>query len=403
MLICLNAPVKTTGVKSMTYRRIDLSQHQVRTQAKALGIGTIGRTRGKQKFSFSIPLVFATVFFVSASGLNGQAWATQEQLETSVARYEEVPQEETFDAVIEPVKQATVSAQTTGRIVEINFDVDDFVPKGSVLLRFTNKEQKAELDAAKAALREADARFNEAQSELERVQNVYKKKLVSKAALDKATADFKAAKQRLEQAKSRVAQAQEQYDYTVVKAPYDGIVVKREVEVGETARVGQPLMTGFSLETLRALVHVPEALVDDVRKHSRARVMLTAVDGQSVQATKVTVYPYGDPVSHTFRVRLELPSGLKGVYPGMFAKAAFVTGTYRRLLVPASAVVHRSDVTAVYVLDENGHISFHQIRAGQTIDDHIEVLAGLNEGERVALDPIKAGVKLKEQYKGERK
>ena len=80
----------------------------------------------------------------------------------------------------------------------------------------------------------------------------------------------------------------------------------------------------------------------------------------------------------------------------MFAKAAFVVGEQSLLFVPRSAVVHRSEVTAVYVVDAQGRIGFRAVRAGRMVGDQVAILAGLSEGEQVALDPVQAGTQLKE-------
>lgn len=303
-------------------------------------------------------------------------------LETAEATEQVVAREQVVDAVIEAVNQSTVSSQTSGRIIEVPVDVDDYVQKGEVVVRFRDKEQQAALKAAKA-------RAAEAQSNFKRVQDLVERKLVPKAEFDKAEAALKAAN-------AEVEQAQERLEHTVVRAPYSGIVMERHVEPGETANPGTPLVTGLSLESLRAIAEVPQFNIDAVRKLARARIIIPTQDGLNVEGTKLTISPYADAASHTFRVRVDLPQGQHGVYPGMFVKAAFVTGEETRLLVPASAVVHRSEVTAVYVVSD-GKISFRQIRVGRELpDNQVEVLAGMDAGEKVALDPIRAGVMLKE-------
>jgi RND family efflux transporter MFP subunit len=169
----------------------------------------------------------------------------------------------------------------------------------------------------------------------------------------------------------------------------------RHVQPGETANPGKQLMTGLSLEQLRALAEVPQRHIDSVRQLSRARVILPTQDNLSVESDALTFSPYADPNSHTFRVRVDLPQGQYGVYPGMLVKVAFVVGEQQRLVVPASAVVHRSEVTAVYVL-RDGNLQFRQVRTGRSLEDGmVEVFAGLDEGEQVALNPILAGVVLK--------
>ena len=303
------------------------------------------------------------------------------------ATYQTVDQEEVFDGVIEAIHRATVSAQTSGRVVEINFDVDDYVSKGDVILRIRDTEQKAALAAAQA-------RFEEAQAEFNRIKEVYRKKLVAKSAFDKAQAALKSARASLDQAR-------EQLEHTVVRAPYSGIVVARHIEVGETAQPGQPLMTGISLEQLRATSNVPQRDIAAVRQMQKARVLLPGDRGQ-LPGGKLTISPYADPESHTFNVRVDLPPGQHGVYPGMFTKVAFVVGQTRRLLVPAAAVVNRSEVTAVYVLSPQGRVEFRQVRTGAMRGgDRVEVLAGLDAGDEVALDPIQAGGCLQETRAGE--
>ena len=336
-------------------------------------------------------LVLSSFFIVAAQAA---------ELEVGQVTRQAVPETYTADAVIEAVHQATVAAETSGRIKEVLFDVDDVVEKGDVLIRFSDREQRANLTKANAQLNETEARLAEADAEFKRVKSVFEKKLVPQSALDKANADLKAAKQRVNAAKASVKQAQEQLSYTEVKAPYPGIVVKRHVEVGETARPGKALMSGFSLEKLRATAVVPQAHVATIRHVGKANIYLEETN--IVEAQKVSVFPYADPQSHGFKVRLELASDIGNIYPGMWVKAAFELGSKERLLVPAQAVGHRSEVTAVYVI-KDGRVSFRQVRVGNTYvvdnqaDNQREILSGLNEGETVALNPVAAGVKLKEQ------
>ncbi len=317
-------------------------------------------------------------------------------LQTTTVERTEVVLEQVLDGVVEPVHQATVAAEMMGRVQAVNFDVDDVVPKGSVLIRFRDTEQRARLAQEKAAREEAKARLNEVQLEFNRANNLYAKKLVAKSDLDRAEAALESAKARVKAAQAGVQAAQEQFDRTVIKAPYSGIVVARHVEVGETTQVGQALMTGLSLETLRVNVQVPQSLIDTVRLRQRARVRWP--DGRAVDVEGLTVFPYADERSHSFRVRLALPENTKNVYPGTFVKVAFDAGVAQRVLVPHAAVAHRSEVTAVYVVGEEGRVSMRQVRLGRSHGERIEILSGLSPGEQVALDPVQAVGELKQQW-----
>ena len=325
-------------------------------------------------------LVTGLAFISSSIG------AEPAELATAEVRYVQTPQERVLDAVIEAVKQATVSAQTSGRVIEINFDVDDYVEKGTILLRFRDKEQRARYDAGQA-------NFEEAQSDYKRTTELFEKKLVAKAMLDKAEARRKAAQAERDQAK-------ENLEHTVVRAPYSGIVVQRHIEVGESATVGQKLFTGLSLESLRATVNVPQDIINIIRSKQQARVILERDTGKSVPAESLTISPYADPVTHTFTVRVNLAAGEYQIYPGMFVKVAFVLDEIQQLVVPISAVSQRSEVTAVYVVDDKQRVHYRQVRVGRQQGDELVLLAGVKEGERVALDPIKAVVSYKDQQAG---
>ncbi|MCC6135476.1 MAG: efflux RND transporter periplasmic adaptor subunit [Candidatus Contendobacter sp.] len=306
-----------------------------------------------------------------------------------------LPDEQVLDGVVEAVHQSTVSAQTAGRIEEIMVDVNDFVPQGAPIVRIRNIEQRASLDQAQASLREAQARFTEAQADYDRIRGVYEKQLVAKAQMDAATASFDAAKARLEAAQAGVAQAKESLGYAMVNAPYGGIVLERHVQLGETVQPGKPLMTGFSLDELRVVANVPQRLIGAVRQHQQARVL--PPNGEtSIAAAKLTFFPYADPQSNVFKVRVYLPPKTAGLYPGMFVKTAFRVGEEQRLTIPRQALAQRGEVSAVYVV-KDGKVSLRQVRPGRNEGEMVEILAGLEPGEAVALDPIKAGGYLKDQ------
>jgi len=337
-------------------------------------------------YKFNSPL-FYLITLLSFWTINSTATAQEKDLSSELklaqVQYREVEEERVLDALVEAVHKATVSAQTSGRVSKIYSDVNDYVKKGAVLLRMRDKDQQAKLNAAQADFQQAETEYN-------RVQELYLKKLMAKSLVDKAESQLKSARARFDQ-------AQENLERTVIRAPYSGIVVKRHIEVGETARTGVPLFTGLSLETLRVVVDLPQDIINVVRQQKHARVLLLNDKNKGISASSMTISPYADEHSHTFQVRVNLPAGDHGLYPGMAVKVAFVTGKARKLQVPSSAVAHRSEVTAVYVMEEQ-NISMRQIRAGHYLDNGmIEVLSGLQENEQVVTDPVLAASYLKEQ------
>lgn len=309
-------------------------------------------------------------------------------LATVAAGVERAPRERIWDGVVEAVNQATLSAQTRGRVLELPFDVNDYVEAGAVVVRFTDVEQRSGRRQAEAAVAAAQAAFDEAQADHARIAEVFERRLVARAQLDQATARRDAARAGLEAARAAMREAGEQVDYTVIKAPYSGILTERHVEVGESVQPGQPLVSGLSLDRLRVGVEVPQGDVLAIRAHGQAWLLLDG--GERLPADRVVVFPYADPDSHSFKVRVELPQARTGLHPGMTVKVAFMLGEGERLLLPADAVVRRSEITGVYVVGDDNAVRLRQLRLGHRYGDQVEVLAGLAPGERVAADPAAA-------------
>ena len=318
--------------------------------------------------------------------------ATELPFDTAVVETARAPLERLYDGTVEAVNQATMSAQTSGRIAEVYYDVDDYVEPGEPIVRFTDTEQQEALRRAEATLAEAVARQNQAAEEFRRAASLFEAGSSSKREDDLAVASRDAADARAAAARSAIETAKQELEYTLVRAPYPGIVTERHVEVGEAVSVGQPLMSGLSLDSLRVVSNLPQQVTAKVREHGKAFV-LTA-EGR-VEATDLTIFPFADPASNTFTVRVELPDGQFDLYPGMFVKLAFVVGDSERLLVPTEALVRRSAVTGVYVVGDAGGIRLRQVRVGTRFGDRTEVLAGLTEGETIALDPVAAGLHVK--------
>lgn len=344
--------------------------------------------------------VFAFIFAYLTHLQFAQAAKVDELLETAEVTQQTLNREFRLDGEVEAINRATLSAQTGGTIEEMLVDVDDYVEQGAVIIRLKDVSQTANLKKAQAGEKEAIANLAKAEDEYERIKDIYAKKVVSKSQMDDATHALSAAKARLESARASLEEAREQLSYTQIKVPYSGIVTERHVEVGETVQPGSKLLTGVSLQKLRVNVDVPQGLINKIRRYEKAFVYPDAeINGgiNQVSVEKITIFPIADSASSTFKVRLDLPEGIKGLFPGMFVKTSLVTGERQVLMVPKESIVYRSEVTAVYVVAADATINFRHVRLGSISDGSQVVLSGLTEGEKVALDPIKAGIAVMQQ------
>ena len=313
-------------------------------------------------------------------------------LESEPARLRPVATTYLLEGVVEAELRTTISAQTSGVVRQIRFDVNDLVSKDEVVVVIDGYQQSASLQQARSAEKEASIQLQEVQSEFNRMQEVFRKNVVSRAEFDKASAALKSARARMESSQAATRKAQEQLDYTQVRAPFSGIVTGRLVEPGEAVNIGSALVSGVSLERLRVITHVPQSLYRAVKDHRRALVI---TEDSEIVTSQMTFFPYADPLSHSFQLRIDLPGSEANLLPGMFVKVAMEVGRQDKIVIPFNAVAFRGEVTGVY-LAEGERLHFRHIRLGRRLtDNEVVVVAGVSVGERVVTDPVAAAIEIK--------
>jgi multidrug efflux system membrane fusion protein len=294
-----------------------------------------------------------------------------------------------FDGVVQAVRQTAVAAQVSGAVVLLDVKAGDAVKAGQVLLRLDARAAEQTAAAGAAQVRAARAAQEAATKDFERQKQLFEKNYISQAALDRAEAQYKATQADASARLAAAGAAHTQSGFYVVRAPYDGIVSDIAVVLGDMAMPGRPLLTVYDPRSLRVSVAVPQMVAARLTPGQAMQVELPGSAAGRVTPEKVQLLPTVDPATHTLELRLDLPAGLSGVTPGMFARAWLpITGSIdARLYIPARAVVRRAELTAVYVVGGDGRALLRQVRLGRVQGDTVEVLAGVSAGERVVLDP----------------
>jgi RND family efflux transporter MFP subunit len=190
---------------------------------------------------------------------------------------------------------------------------------------------------------------------------------------------------RIEQARADVAAAEIYAGYFHLSAPFSGLVAARHAEPGALAAPGAALLTIEDSHNYRLEVSVEESKLLHVRQGTTAAVRIDALGGDEIGGTVSEIVPAADPASRSFLVKLQLPATPR-LRSGMFGRAAFQTGAAEVMTVPRSGLVERGQLVGVFVLDSSNRASFRLIKPGRTFGDRIEVLSGLNGGERVAAE-----------------
>jgi RND family efflux transporter MFP subunit len=338
---------------------------------------------------FGIPLAAIVVLLVMIAWMAGlfreqiepglSAPAMTNQAEAVAVTLAEVTIVENVPASVEATQATLISSRLMARIVTVNVRAGDAVNRGDMLLELENSDIKAQVQQAQAHVRATTARLKEASQTLARVKELQEGGVMSVADLDKAVAnhesllaDMAAANQALEEARTALT-------YTEITAPFDGRVVDRFAEPGDTAQPGSKLLALYNPLSLRVEAQVRERLALGLEVGQPLQVEIPSLD-KVVDAVIEERVPAADPGSRSFLVKAGVAFD-KNLLPGMYARLLVPAGTQKQLLIPADRVIHVGQLDLVWVLHD-GSSQRRFVRIGQPVGDgQVEVLAGLSESE----------------------
>jgi RND family efflux transporter MFP subunit len=260
-------------------------------------------------------------------------------------------------------QHAVVEAKISGRVLEYSATPGTIVKAGDLLARLDVQEIQAKVDQARAMLDQAKRDFDR-QNQL----------IASKATTRQ---DFDTADARVKVSTAAVREAETMMSYAQVTAPFDGVVTRKLADVGDLAMPGKPLLEIEAPTSLRFEADLPEAILDRVKLGEKMTVRLAKV----IEGTVSEISPVADPVSRTFNVKLDLPP-TEGLRTGQFGRVSVPVAEVKLLLVPQSAVLKRGQMELIFIA-KDGKAALRLVKTGKTLDDRIEVLSGLEEGEQI--------------------
>ena len=298
------------------------------------------------------------------------------------------------EATLEAVRQAQIAAQVPAQVLAVTVQTGDVVRRGQLLVRLDGATAQQSAAASLAMTDAARAQLHLAQRDYQRQQQLFAAGYISQAALDRASSQFRVAQAQAAAGRASAKAASASADYYALRAPYDGLVSAVNIKQGDMVMPGQPLLTVYDSSQFRVVAQLPQSLLPMLQRNHTVSVELPADDAAArwLQPTQVVLSPAADPLSHTVSARLELAAHIPHLLPGSFARAWFDCpgcALATNVRIPARAVLQRSELTAVYVL-EGIQPQLRQIRLGTRHGEWVEVSAGLSAGDRVLLDPLAA-------------
>lgn len=326
----------------------------------------------------------------------------------------------TVSGTVIPFKEVTLTAQIPGRVEMVAGTEGDRFKQGDVLVAIDDDDLLAKRQAVLAQIANAEAALQNARVQYNRelisprsespssmpgfgmptiMDNMFTKKMGDFAGYGdpdlERHADLYSALTQVNQAQAALMQAQSQLQELDAKirdaksvAPFDGIILKKMVEVGDTVQPGMPLVKFGHVDYLRVQADVPYRLVHNLRKGMLVPALLD--NGQAVKARVAQIYPGANEVNHTVRVKFDLPKGVRAS-PGMYVELRIPEasdGESNSVVIPESALIRGRSLPAVLVINPDGGSSVRMVRLGQRLGNgKIEVLSGVKAGQRVVDNP----------------
>lgn len=325
---------------------------------------------------------------------------TVRNLSVLAVQSENVPDLLEAVGTVSAAQTSSLASQMMGTILEIRVREGDRVQRGQVLAVIDDSQPRAAVDRAIAAdnaaqqqLAAAESDLSLAESTFRRYQTLYERRSVSPQEFDEiknrqasALSRRDLARAEQAQAKALLAQAHTSLDYSRIRAPFDGVVTEKKADAGTLASPGVPVLTVEDVRSYRLETTINENNLRYLRKGQQVPVTIDALGDAPLAGSVAQIVPAGDPSSRSFVVKIDLPADPR-LRSGLFGRAQFSRGQRPSLLIPRSAVRERGQLQGVFVVDQNRVAELRYITLGKWSRDSVEVLAGLQSGERLVAKP----------------
>lgn len=316
-------------------------------------------------------------------GLNEPAAETIPPIDTVEAEY--ITMNQTAEAVgsIQSRNTATISGQILATILEVAVTPGERVNKGQLLIRLDDRDLRARLQQARNALEAARATHEKAKLDLKRYEALLKSQSVTENAYDEMLSAERIASAKLEQAREAVNESEVMLTYSKIYAPMDGIIIEKLCDPGDLASPGKPLLTMYDPENLRLEAAVRERLTGRLKIGDTVGVAVDALNREMTGRVEEIV-PSADPASRSVTVKVAIPKE-EGLIPGMYGRIKIPLDPIRYLVLPARAIQEVGQLDMVKVV-EDGRLSRRAVRTGKRWQDRVEILSGIEAGEKVVVE-----------------
>ncbi len=288
---------------------------------------------------------------------------------------------------IQSVNNADLSTRMMGFVKKVPVKVGDKVKKGQLLVSINNTDLQAKSAQVNAGITEATVAFNNAEKDYTRFKNLFADNSASQKELDDMTARYEMAKARLEAAKQMKNEVNAQYAYTNITAPFAGIITAKNVEEGDMANPGQPLISLETPGNFEVMAMVPETEISQITQDVEVDVLIKSIH-KTLKGKVSEISTSAKNTGGQYLVKISLEKTDAKILSGMFASVQFPVekkSSVEMVLIPTEAIVHNGQLSGVYTVSTSNTALLRWLRLGRTFGDQVEVLSGLSQDETYIL------------------
>jgi len=291
------------------------------------------------------------------------------------------------------VIESTVYARSNGYVVRWVKDIGSSVKKGELLAEITAPEIDQELSQAVSTRDQAAASASLAKSTADRWQALRQRDAVTQQDLDERLSQYNQAAANLAAAEANVGRLRKLQGFNQVVAPFDGVVTRRNVDVGDLVNAGnggsgQALFAVAQVDPLRLYVYVPQVYAQQIKIGDAVTVTLAERAGGQFRGTIARTARAIDAATRTMQVEISVPNPSNALITGSYVQVMLpVNAQSLALVVPTNVLLFRPDGTRIALVDAGGKVHLTTVKLGTDFGTSVEVLSGLNAADRVVVNP----------------
>jgi len=299
----------------------------------------------------------------------------------------------TLPGTLQGFIESTVYARTNGYVLRWFKDIGSSVKKGDILAEISAPEIDQELSQAVAARVQAAASADLAKSTADRWKSLRQKDAVTQQDLDERISAYSQAEANLAAADANVRRLRNLSGFNQVVAPFDGVLTRRNVDVGDLVNAGnggtgQALFSVAQVDPLRLYIYVPQVYANQVKVGDAVTVTLAERVGEQYRGTVARTARAIDTATRTMQVEIQVPNPTGALITGSYVQATLpINVDAKALVVPTNVLLFRPEGTRVALADASGRVHLVPVKLGTDFGDKVEVLSGLTAADRVVLNP----------------